>query len=179
MACSRFIPSIGECLKSNFREFFNSALLFSVRTISDQEVIYVRYLENGNPQIKFAEINPPIKEDAKGLLLAIEDALKSSRAQGSTPFEKDECLTEIDKKLVNCNFECVSVMSGHVSVQARIKQKHPAVVYTDCIAHRLELAVLDSIKCDNYLKEFDKKLIKYFISTRPLDEEHCTKLLRY
>lgn len=100
-------------------------------------------------------------------MLAIEDALKSSRAQGSTPFEKDECLTEIDKKLVNCNFECVSVMSGHVSVQARIKQKHPAVVYTDCIAHRLELAVLDSIKCDNYLKEFDKRINKIFYFHSP------------
>ena len=100
-------------------------------------------------------------------MLAIEDALKSSRAQGSTPFEKDECLTEIDKKLVNCNFECVSVMSGHVSVQARIKQKHPAVVYTDCIAHRLELAVLDSIKCDNYLKEFDKRINKIFCFHSP------------
>ena len=31
----------------------------------------------------------------------------------------------------------MSVMSGHVSVQARIKQKHPAVIYTDCIAHRI------------------------------------------
>ena len=97
----------------------------------------------------------------------IEDALKSSRAQGSTPFEKDECLTEIDKKLVNCNFECVSVMSGHVSVQARIKQKQPAVVYTDCIAHRLELAVLDSIKCDNYLKEFDERINKIFYFHSP------------
>ena len=52
-----------------------------------------------------------------------------SRAPGSTPFEKDKYLTEIYKKLVNFNFHGASVMSGHVSgVQARIKQKQPAVV---------------------------------------------------
>ena len=61
----------------------------------------------------------------------------------------------------------MSVMSGHVSVQARIKQKQPAVVYTDCIAHRLELAVLDSIKCDNYLKEFDERINKIFYFHSP------------
>ena len=54
-------------------------------------------------------------------------------------------------------------MSGHVNgVQARIKQKQPAVVYTHCIAHRLELAVLDSIKCDNCLKEFDEEINNIF-----------------
>ena len=72
-------------------------------------------------------------------------------------FEKDEYVTEIYKKLVNCDFDIASVISGHVcGVQARIKQKQPAVVYTHCIAHRLELYVLYPIKCDNYSKEFDE-----------------------
>ena len=120
--------------------------------VIEQEVLYVWYLENGCPQSKFAGIKPPIKGDTEGLLFAIEDVLKSLRAQGSTPFQKDEYLTEIYKKLVNCNFDGESVMSGHVSgVQARIKQKPHAVVYTQYIAHRHELAVLYSIKCVNYL----------------------------
>ena len=56
------------------------------------------------------------------MLLGIEDVFKSLRAQDSTSFDKEEHLTEIRKKLVNCNFNGVSVMSGHVSgVQARIK----------------------------------------------------------
>ena len=54
-------------------------------------------------------------------------------------------------------------MSGHVSgVQPRIKQKQPAVVYTHCIVHRLEVAVLDSIKRDNCLKEFDEEINNIF-----------------
>ena len=73
-------------------------------------------------------------------------------------------------------------MSGHVSgLQASIKQKQPAVIYTHFITHKLELAVLDSIKCDNYLKELDMGIDNilqlYFHS--PPDEENCTKLLRY
>ena len=59
---------------------------------------------------------------------------------------------------MNCNFDDTSGMSGHVSgVQARIKEKQPAV-YTHCMAHKLELAVLDSIKCDNCLKQFDERI---------------------
>ena len=115
-------------------------------------------------------------------MLAIEDVLKSLRAQGCTPFEKDEYLTEFYKKFVNCNFDGASAMSGHLSgVHSRIKQKQSAVVYTHCIAHRLELAVLDSIKYDNYLKNPMRELIIYFnfISTRSLEEENCKNLLKY
>ena len=145
-------------LLANLRESFNSArFFFSVLSdgstdskVIEQEAIYVRYLENGCPQTKFARIKPPIKGDAEGLLLVIEDVFKSLRAQDSTSFEKEEYLTEIRKKLVNCNFNGASVMSGHASgVQARIKRKQPAVVYTHCIAHRLELADFDLIRCDN------------------------------
>ena len=54
-------------------------------------------------------------------------------------------------------------MSGHVSgVQAKIKQKQPAVAYTKFIAHRLELAALDLIKCNNYLKKLDDGINNIF-----------------
>ena len=81
----------------------------------EQEAIYVPYLENGCPRTKFTGIKSPIKGDAEALLFEIEDVFKSWRAQGSTPFEKDEYLIEIYKTLVNCNFDGASVMSGHVS----------------------------------------------------------------
>ena len=65
--------------KDNLRQSFNSAHFFSVLSDGstdsgaiEQEAIYVRYLENGSSQTKFAGIKPPIKGDAEGLLLAIE-----------------------------------------------------------------------------------------------------------
>ena len=116
---------------ANLRESFNSACFFfpvlsdgsTDSEVIEQEAVYVQYMyDNSCPQTKFARIKPPIKGDAEGLLLAIEDVFKSLRAQDSTSFEKEEYLTEIHKKLVNCNFNGASVMSGNVSgVQARIK----------------------------------------------------------
>ena len=83
--------------------------------VIEQEAIYVQYLENGCTQTKFAGIKPWIKRVAEGLVLVIEDVLKSLRAQGCTLFKKDEYLTEIYKELVNCNFDGTSVIAGHVS----------------------------------------------------------------
>ena len=48
-------------------------------------------------------------------------------------------------------------MSGHLSgVQKRFKDLQAGLIYTHCVAHRLELAVLDAIKFDDkYLELFD------------------------
>ena len=54
-------------------------------------------------------------------------------------------------------------MSGHISgVQTRLKEKQHGLIYTHCVVHRIELAVLDSLKFDSYLKEFDEGINKIF-----------------
>ena len=55
-------------------------------------------------------------------------------------------------------------MSGHVKgVQKRLKDLQFGLVYTHCVAHRLELAVLDSIKFDDtYLASFDLNINNIF-----------------
>ena len=58
-------------------------------------------------------------------------------------------------------------MSGHINgVQAKFKLLQPGSIYTHCVAHKLELAVLDAInRGDNYLKEFDdlmNDLLKFY-----------------
>ena len=47
-------------------------------------------------------------------------------------------------------------MSGHISaVQLRMKEMVPRLIYTDCVAHVFELAMLDSMKfADSYLEKF-------------------------
>ncbi len=51
-------------------------------------------------------------------------------------------------------------MSGHkTGVQKRLKDIQPGLVYTHCVAHRLELAMLDALKLkDNYLRCFDENI---------------------
>ena len=65
------------------------------------------------------------------------------------------------QKLITVNFEGASVMSGHKSgVQKRLKDiQQPGLIYTHCVAHRLELAMLDALKLkDDYLHRFDENI---------------------
>ena len=101
-----------------------------------------------------------MKEDALGILSAIEDIMKSSNA---SKLSDEEYLAAVYKKLINGNYDGASVMSRNKSsVQARLKEKQPGMIYTHCTAHRLELAMLDSIKSDQYLPKFDDYINKIF-----------------
>ena len=54
-------------------------------------------------------------------------------------------------------------MSGNNSgVQARIKANQDGLFHTHCVAHCIELAVLNSIKQDQDLKEFHNGINKIF-----------------
>lgn len=49
-----------------------------------------------------------------------------------------------------------------MGVQVTIKKKQPGATYIWCVAHRLELAVLDAIKNDNYLTESELMINTFF-----------------
>lgn len=50
-------------------------------------------------------------------------------------------------KIVAQSYDGASVMSGCLNgVQAKIKQYFPCAIYTHCMAHRLNLVVLDMCK---------------------------------
>lgn len=53
-------------------------------------------------------------------------------------------------------------MAKKVGVQVTIKKKQPGATYIWCVAHRLELAVLDAIKNDNYLTESELMINTFF-----------------
>lgn len=49
--------------------------------------------------------------------------------------------------IVAQSYDGASVMSGNMNgVQAKIREQHPATVYTHCMAHRLNLVVVDTCK---------------------------------
>ena len=55
-------------------------------------------------------------------------------------------------------------MSGkRDGVQAKIRRQQPGCVYLWCIALRLELAVLDAVKHDDYLSEFEDIINSIFL----------------
>jgi hypothetical protein len=52
-----------------------------------------------------------------------------------------------DSHVIAQSHDGASVMSGHLGgVQAKIKNKFPTAIYTHCMAHRLNLVVVDMCK---------------------------------
>lgn len=95
------------------------------------------YVKEGNPITKFLGIKHLEHDHPDGTLAAIEKAVCKHVGDTETMYQKG----------VNCNFDGASVMSGvHGGVRTKMQEKHPAMSFTHCIAHKLELAVLDRVK---------------------------------
>ena len=125
--------------------------------ILEEEGVFVRFVKNGRPQTKFAGIDNPITVDAMGITNSI---LKTVKSLNNTKLNEEEYVDHVLNRLVNVNFDGAAVMSGHLTgVQARLKEMKEGLIYTHCVAHALELAVLDAIKFDStYLETFNDNL---------------------
>ena len=68
------------------------------------------------------------------------------------------------QKSVNCDFHEASLMSGcQGGARTKKQTKQPGMSFTHCIAHKLELAVLDSVKSDTNLEELQSTLSAKFL----------------
>ena len=125
--------------------------------ILEEEGVFVRFVKNGRPQTKLAGIDNPITVDAMGITNSI---LKTVKSLNNTKLNEEEYVDHVLNRLVNVNFDGAAVMSGHLTgVQARLKEMKEGLIYTYCVAHALELAVLDAIKFDcTYLETFNDNL---------------------
>ena len=100
--------------------------------------MFVRYVEKqGQPRTKFVDIVPLESATADGVCNAVTTSLETTDIDQET----------LKKKLVGCNFDGASVMMGKKSgVAVQIQKKVPQpVVILHCVAHSLELAVLDAV----------------------------------
>jgi len=67
----------------------------------------------------------------------------------TTLFEcfKKQKLTMSKIKIIPQSYDDASVMSGHLhGVQSRIKEHYPSAIYTHCMAHHLNLVVVNTCK---------------------------------
>ena len=136
--------------------------LNAISGIIKEEIVYARFLEDGQPVTKMIAIEAPDSVDSAGLTKAILKAIASLKLANEQSDE--DYLASFYTKLINVNFDGASVMSGHLSgVQKRFKDCQPGCTYTHCVAHKLELAVLDGIKFNNaYLPTFDESVNNLF-----------------
>ncbi|XP_071752885.2 zinc finger protein 862-like [Centroberyx gerrardi] len=155
-ACRTFVQAIGQSMKDDLVEKLKNTRFFSVmsdssidRSVKDQEMVYMTYVEDGKPVNHFVDIVSLEHAHSQGILDAILVGLRNVG------------LTEQDLKSRMVGFGCdgASVMMGvHNGVAAKLKQLCPSLVPIWCVAHRLELSALDSIKSVPLLAELKETL---------------------
>lgn len=161
MGCRMFIKAISETMSQSVEQDMKNARFLSYLSdgstdagIREQEIVYSRYVKDGVPVTKYLGIKQLEHAHAGGTLAAIEAVL----------CEYLETTEVIYGKGVNCNFDGAAVMSGRLSgVRTKMQEKQPGMVFTHCIAHNLELAVLDSIKSDTNLERLQATISAMFL----------------
>lgn len=118
----------------------------------EQEVVYLRYVSDGEVKTQFVSIEELSSSDAAGVMEGLECALKKLNLSFSELASSDNNFPT----LVCANFDGASVMQGlKTGTMARIMKVAPWTVPMHCVAHKLELAALDSIKSDSYMRRFE------------------------
>ncbi|KAL4131423.1 hypothetical protein QTP88_008736 [Uroleucon formosanum] len=102
----------------------------------EQLSICVRYVVDLQVYERFIGfVNVSSGQDANNILAAITDFFKTQTIDIST------------LKIIAQSYDGASVMSGRLNgVQAKIKELYPSAIYTHCMAHRLNLVVVDMCK---------------------------------
>ena len=156
MGCRMFIKAISETLQEStsvdmkncrFLTYFSDGSTDA--GIREQEIVYCRYVKKGNPVTKFLGIQHLEHAHADVTLAAIEKVVCNHLDNTNTMYQKG----------VNCKFEAASVMSGcQGGARTKMQEKQPAMTFPHCTAHKLELAVLDTVKSDTNLEKLQSTL---------------------
>ncbi|CAH0563144.1 unnamed protein product [Brassicogethes aeneus] len=112
---------------------FFTLMADETRSFKEEQLsIVVRFSKDLEVEKRFLSfINCSNSRDAQSLANIIFDFLEKS-SLGDIP-------------IVGQSYDGASVMSGkHKGLQALIKEKHPSVIYTHCLAHKLNLVVVDA-----------------------------------
>ena len=171
-ACHTFIGSIADTLVSSLKEKIDNARFFSLmtdastdRSVQEQEIIYLTFLENGLPVTTMVNLVPLVHANSQGILDAILAGLQEFGVS-----EED-----LKEKLIGFGCDGASVMIGHKNgVAAKLKEKFPALVTIWCVAHRLELAALDSMRnipAVTELKQIINGIYKHYHSSPKASRE--------
>ena len=113
----------------------------------DLELVYVRFLENGLPVNKYVAVVELKKADANAAIASINT--------GMVEFD----LENWKSQTVAFGSDGTSVYVGRLNgVVAKLHVEIPWLLGVHCIAHRLELPVLDALKDEEQLKNVQEML---------------------
>lgn len=145
-AAKQFVKYIAESMRSEIKEQFSSIDFFSMmadgstdRATISSEIIYVYYLYEGDVRCTFIGLKECENECASGIKSTIETAVQ-------------EFIPDWKEKLVAVSFDGASVNMGPVSGIVKLMEDDCGDLATvHCVAHRLELALADALKCVRYV----------------------------
>ena len=120
-------------------------------------------------------MNRPFTGNAEGVHQGVMKRLATMELTADKPQPSDSSFPT----LVCANFDGASVMMGSKSgLATRIQQSFPWVIPIYCVAHKLELGILDGVKVVKYLSEFKAivKTIYLFYNCSPKRRRELTKI---
>lgn len=143
-ACRTFTKFIAETAQDQIADDLKQAKFVSVTSdgatdssITEQEIVFARYSNQGQPTTKFVGLSQPVSPNARGLYKAIMAALEGVGLNEE----------EVAKKLIGFGCDGANVMIGKKGgVSAFLTQLQPFLITVHCFAHRLELAYKDAVK---------------------------------
>lgn len=161
--CREFIETIFEVMEHVTRDMMNNAhpRFFSLMgdggsdsCNKDLEILYVRMLCNGEPVNKYLKIVELPNGTADGVITSFNRALSTVG------------VNDWKNALVSVGSDGAAVYTGvRNGVVAKLKQSIPWLLGIHCIAHNLELAILDGIKDEallSSLKDMLQSIYKHY-----------------
>ena len=120
----------------------------------DLEILYVRMLCNGEPVNKYLKIVELCNGTADGVITSFDRALSTVG------------VNDWKNALVSVGSDGAALYTGvHNGVVAKLKQSIPWLLGIHCIAHNLEVAILDGIKDEallSSLKDMVQSIYKHY-----------------
>ena len=131
-------------------------------TVVEQEVVMVRYIDltTCRPVTRLAALIELEHPHADGVYTALKDGLR--RVISEQPEDTLRLCTH-GANIVCRNFDGAAVMMGaRNGVKAKLVRDYPCAVVIHCVAHKLELGILDAVKAVPYLAEFEASIKEIF-----------------
>ena len=156
-----FIDFIAVDLKSKLCKDLATANFFTILcdgstdlAVIEEEIIFVSYFDPNSPgkdevpvKIEFLDVQPLTSQSANAVHKAIIDSIEDLNIiNDKNGFAEEKYFSETSmcKQIVGFTSDGASINRGeNASVKTLLWETSPWVVFTWCIAHRLELAVKD------------------------------------
>ena len=158
-AAAGFVDSIARVTKDSLKYDLGNANYFCVlsdgstdSSVTEEELVYVLFLNHGKPEIRFLSIQPAANANAEGLQECINKAFQGIG------------IIQAHKRLLGLNVDGASVNMGiRNGLGARMKELSPWLQVVHCFNHRLELAIKDAFQTTTFSKIDDMLTKLYYL----------------